>query len=148
MRKILLVLALLAWPKWGFADATASASAGDTFYASFLAHVSAVDDFRQDGSRVVKLTDGIFQQIPYRGEYLLVESFGVIPKPEDSTKFWKSYSVHAHVVSLVAKFLGINPTYAPILEDFELTPGYTYDTDVHHGQFDLSIGYAHKFGGS
>lgn len=119
----------------------------DQFSASFLSHISAVDDFRQDGSHVIKFTDGIFQQIPFQGDHLLVESFGLIPSRTDSTKFEKSYSIHAHLISVIGKYLGINPTYAPILNDIELTPGYTYDTDVSHGQFDFSVGYSHKFGG-
>lgn len=113
---------------------------------AFLSHISAVDDFRQDGSHVIKFTDGIFQLIPYQGDHLLIGSFGLIPSRTDSTKFEKSYSVHAHVLSFVGKYLDINPTYASILSDIELTPGYTYDTDWGHGGWDFSVGYAHSFG--
>lgn len=147
MKKLLLIaLIAFAWPRWGFADATPLQTVTDQFSTSFLSHVSAVDDFRQDGSHVIKFTDGIFQMIPYKGDHLLLASFGVIPNPTDSTKFYKSYSIHAHVLSVIGKYLDINPTYAPLLNDLELTPGYTYDTDLHHGALDFSVGYTHKFG--
>lgn len=118
----------------------------DQFYTSFLAHVAAVDDFRQDGSHVIKFTDGIIQAVPYQGDHLFVGSFGLIPKPSDSTKFYKSYSVHLHLISVVSKYLDINPTYAPILQSIELTPGYSYDTDQSHGGLDFSVGWVHQFG--
>ena len=116
------------------------------FEASFLAHISAVESFRQDGSHVIKFSDGIIQAIPYKGDHLLVASFGLIPNPTDSAKFYKSYSIHAHLFSIASKYLDINPTYAVILQDIELTPGYTYDTDLHNGQLEFAVGYAHKFG--
>lgn len=116
------------------------------FETSFLSHISAVESFRQDGSHVIKFTDGIFQMMPYRGDHLLLASFGLIPNPTDSTKFYKDYSIHLHLFSLVGKYLLINPSYAQLLNDIEATPGYGYSTDVHHGQFDFAIGYAHKFG--
>lgn len=153
---ILIIITMLGVAHGAFADIVSGlpqptptpplSSITAQFSTSFLSHVSAVDDFRQDGSHVIKFTDGIFQMIPYQGDHLLLASFGLIPNPEDSTKFYKSYSIHVHIISVVAKYLDINPTYAPILNDLEFTPGYTYDTDQHHGGLDFSIGYAHKFG--
>ena len=152
MKKVMLsslVLAALltSGPRPAFADApTPLQNVQSQFSMSFLGHVSAVDDYRQDGSHVIKFSDGILQQIPFKGDHLLIESFGLIPRPDDSSKFFKSYSIHVHVISVFSKYLDVNPTYAPLLQDLELTPGYTYDTDVNHGQFDFSFGYAHKFG--
>lgn len=148
LSSLVLLTCLVLEPMPSFADApTALQTVEGQFSMSFLAHISAVDDYRQDGSHVIKFTDGILQQIPFKGDHLLVESFGLIPRPDDSSKFFHSYSIHAHVISVVSKYLDINPTYAPLLQDLELTPGYTYDTDVRHGQFDFSFGYSHKFGG-
>lgn len=118
------------------------------FSTVFLDHISAVDSFRSDGSHVIKFSDGIFQAVPYKGDHLLVGSFGLIPNPQDSTSFFKSYSVHLHLLSIMGKYLDINPSYSDILNQLELTPAFTYDTDVKHGLFDFSVGYAHKFGGS
>lgn len=154
MKKLILLVAILWASVPAFADSIAPPAlptpplqtVTDQFSVLFLNHISAVDSFRQDGSHVIKFSDGIIQAIPYKGDNILIGSFGIIPKPQDSTKFYNSYSIHAHVLSFLAKYVDINPTYAPILADLELTPGYTYDTDVHHGGFDFSVGYAHKFG--
>lgn len=126
---------------------TALQTISDQFSTSFLSHVLAVDSFRSDGSHVIKFADGIIQAVPYKGDHLFIGSFGFIPRPDDSAHFYNSYSIHIHVISLIAKYIDINPTYAPILNDLELTPGLTYDTDVRHGLLDFSVGYAHKFGG-
>lgn len=149
MKKLLVLLLLcFAFAQKSHADQTSSPlqTVSDQFSASFLTHISAVDSFRSDGSHVIKFADGIIQAVPYKGDHLFIASLGLIPKPNDSTHFFNSYSVHLHLISLISKYIDINPTYAPILNDLELTPGYTYDMDVHHGLLDFSIGYAHKFG--
>lgn len=149
MKKIMLFGLLLLTTSIMRADTTSPSpiqTIANEFSMSFMSHVSAVDSFRQDGSHVIKFADGIIQAIPYKKDHLLVGSFGLIPHPEDSTAFFKSYSIHAHIFGFLSQFVDVNPTYASILTDFEITPGYSYDTDQRHGGFVFDIGYAHQFG--
>ncbi len=120
-------------------------SVTNQFAMSFLSHVSAVDSFRQDGTHVVKFADGIIQAVPYKGDHLIIGSFGLIPNPADSTKFYKSYSIHAHLIGFLSQYININPTYGDILSQFDFSPGYTYDTDERHGGFSFDIGYVKSF---
>jgi hypothetical protein len=162
MKKLTLVLiALLATaasadvlpvaPNVPAATAAAAAPAPSTLSTQFdlalLQHVTAAEAYRSNGSHVVKFTDGIVGLWNYKGDYIITGTAGFIPHPEDPSKFFSSYGVHAHVMSLVAKYFVINPSYAPILQDLELTPGWTWDQDVpHRGLFEFCVGYSHKFG--
>jgi hypothetical protein len=124
------------------------------FTASLASHVSAVDTFRQDGTHIIEFTDALLEAVPFEMKgstnpcNLLEFTFGLVPAQDSSTTFYKSYGVHAHVVGYLSQFVTVNPTYASYLNDLELTPGYEYATDVHHGGLVFSVGYSHKFGGT
>lgn len=141
MKKVLALAALLALfsIRPSFAD---TSSPSDQILASLLQHVVGITEFTTHGQTKLEFIDGIIQVGHYKGDYIFAVDAGFCNStdPDAEGHLAKTAGVHVHVFSALNNYLNFNPALAQTLSLLELTPRWSYDTDVHKGVLGITFG--------
>lgn len=147
MKKLIAALALafvLAPIRPAFADSaiTTPIAGSDQLVLSLLNHVVGVTEFTTRGTTKIEFIDGLVQFGHYKKDYILAADGGFCNStvPDTSGHLATTWGIHAHVFSFLNSVLDINPALADSLSLLELTPRWSYDTDVHHGVLGFTFG--------
>jgi hypothetical protein len=117
---------------------------GTQIQLSLLSHVTAVAERSTDGTDRMEFLDGLAQIGSYKGSYILAVDAGFLDStaPDSNGNFKATYGIHLHAIDTFIKLANvqISPSVQTLLNDLELSPRYSFDTDVHHGVLGLTFG--------
>lgn len=140
MKKLMLLAVLVVGPlRPAHADVL---SPPDQLLLTLSQHVVGITEFTTHGQTKLEFIDGLIQLGHYKNDYILAFDGGFCnnTEPDKNGRLATTWGVHAHVLSGVNSYFNISPSMAMALEMLELTPRYSYDTDVHHGVFGVTFG--------
>ncbi len=123
-------------------EANASDTPQDQILASLLQHVVGVTEFTSHGNTKLEFLDGILQFGHYEGDYIfaLDGGFANSVTPDAAGRLSTTWGGHIHLISAFNNLTGLNPSLGIVLDHLELTPRWSYDTDVRHGVFGVTFG--------
>lgn len=137
MKKMFLVLGLLC-----LTNSAKAETPKDQFLASLLQHVVGITEFTAHGQTKVEFIDGLIQFGHYKNDYIVAIDGGFCNNttPDGLGRLATTWGVHAHVLSPLYNLTGLNPWVSQTFKMLELTPRWSYDSDVKKGVFGLTFG--------
>jgi len=137
-KKMFIILALFVGPlRPAHADGPK-----DQFLASLLQHVVGITEFTTHGDTKLEFIDGIIQFGHYKDDYIMAIDGGFCNSlaPDAQGRLSTTWGAHAHLLAPLYGLTGINPALLDTFKMLELTPRWSYDTDVHKGVFGVTFG--------